>query len=52
MGDKISYELPTGEGTKYFFLKEDGRRPIPLNCVIEDIYGVTERSLQVRIQYR
>ena len=50
--DKISYELPTGDGTKYFFLKEDGKQPIPLHCVIEDIYDVTERSPQVRIQYR
>ncbi len=50
--DKISFELPTGERTEYFFLNADGKRPIPLNSVIKDIYGVTERSPQVRIQYR
>ena len=50
--DKISFEMPTGDGTEYFFLNADGKRPLPLNCVMEDIYGVTERSPQVRIQYR
>ncbi len=50
--DKISFELPTGDRTEYFFLNEGGKRPVPLNCVIGDIYGVTERSPQVRVQYR
>ncbi|MBO4872802.1 MAG: leucine-rich repeat domain-containing protein [Lachnospiraceae bacterium] len=50
--DRINYDLQTGDGTRSYFLNQDGTKPLPFNCVIQDFFGVTERSRQTEIRYR
>ena len=49
----IDFKFPVGEdGTRNFFLNEDGSRPTPLGDVVRDLYGVTARTAQTEILRR